>query len=108
MKLTLLDVETSNKIDFEIEDDQVTIWQWTEGNFSCDCNRAFQFSEELDDEMDERMRKNHPELKEWQSCCWGSKRFLVIKVDPIPKEFTIKDFNEDYPEALLDKFLEAK
>lgn len=108
MKITLLDTETLKKVEFEVYDDWQTIWQWTEGNFGCDCNRAFQFSEELDEEMNRRMRKNHPELKEWQSCCWGSKRFLVINVNPMPEGKTIKDFNEDYPQELLNKFLEMK
>lgn len=58
--------------------DESFFW-WTEGNGSCDCNRARAFG--LDDEMEAQQHRDKPELKEWQSVCYGCKRFIAIDVE---------------------------
>lgn len=60
-------------------------FDWSEGNYSCDCNRA--------------LFMGFPEL----SHC-GHSNFLVIDSDD--PGFNLRQWNEDYPEDLIKK--EAK
>lgn len=60
-------------------DDQSVYW-WTEGNGACDCNRAIHF-EGVAEEMWKQQHADKPELKEWQSLCYGCKRFIAIDVE---------------------------
>lgn len=101
MKLTLLDTKTgkTKEIDSRFND-----WWWAEGNGSCDCNRVNEFG--FAEKFEKEYRKENPKLynprKPWQKCCFGCKRFLIIKTDSI--EYTIKEFNSDYPSELVDKY----
>ncbi len=97
--MNVIVVDTTSGLKVESRDtlfrDQ-DIWWWTEGNGSCDCNRAKMFPEEIDVEMDAKMRKDHPELKEHQSYCYGEERFVVIAVNPMPRGYNLDDFNDGY------------
>lgn len=59
-------------------DDHSFYW-WTEGNGACDCNRAIHF-EGVAEEYEERIHREHPELHEGVSLCYGWKRFIAIDV----------------------------
>lgn len=72
---TFLDLRTGKTAQGSDE----SVYWWTEGNGSCDCNRATHF-DGADEEMDAAMRKEHPELEEWQDLCYGCKRFIAIDV----------------------------
>ena len=59
-------------------------WDWTEGNWSCDCNRRGLF-----------------DVEEREDCV--SERFLVVSAEPILDGWTLGEFNEDYPVELLHR-----
>lgn len=80
MKLTLLDTQTGEQKEIETYEDP---WCWSEGNWSCDCNRTLYFEAHPND----------------SGCCIGSKRFIITKADTT--EYTLRELNQDYPEALL-------
>ena len=82
VKVTILDTLTKNTKIVK----GVTIWSWTQGNWSCDCNRRPYFN-----------------LEEESDFCLGAKRFLVIEVDPMPESYTIDEFNLDYSKALIEE-----
>ena len=75
------------------------VFWWTDGNGSCDCNRAMVCGKE--DEMDAEMRRQYPDLKEWQGFCYGCKRFVAIDVtgdfEGMSKEELLFALNSDYP-----------
>ena len=104
MNITVLDTVSGKKV--ESRDSQFndcSVWWWTEGNGGCDCNRAILFPE-IDEEMDAKMRSDHPEIESHYSYCYGEKRFLIINVDLMPEGYTLADFNDGYPDKLLRKF----
>ena len=111
MKVTVLDIVTGEKENSEgTQFEDCDVYWWTEGNGACDCNRAKLFSEKIDNEMDGQMRLEHPELKEWQSInintvCYGEKRFLIIEVEPMPEGYTLEDFNDGYPNEMIEKYI---
>ena len=70
-------------------DDQSVYW-WTEGNGSCDCNRMIHFDEATQEEMHTAQALAHQELQPHQSVCFGCKRFIAIDV-----EETDTDRNEE-------------
>ncbi len=105
MNVIVLDTITGQKIESEqTHFKDYDIWWWTEGNGGCDCNRAMMFTDDIDDAMEAQMREANPELKEHQSYCYGEKRFLVVAVDPMPKSYTLLDFNDGYSDSILTKF----
>ena len=65
-------------------------WWWTDGNGSCDCNRAYQFmtEEEVNDAPD-------------TGFCDGCQRYLIIGASEGP----LSDYNHGYPPELLEKYL---
>jgi hypothetical protein len=75
------------------------VFWWTEGNGSCDCNRAIVCGKE--DEMDAAMRAKHPELKNWQRYCFGCKRFVAADVagdfEGMTKDELLTALNSEYP-----------
>lgn len=60
----------------------LTVYDWTEGNWSCDCNRATYFGAN----------------KLVADVCRGAERYVIAEVDPMPAGYTIRDFNRDYPD----------
>ena len=93
---TLLDIETGETKECVTWDWDV-FW-WTDGNGACDCNRAHAMGKH--DEMDARMRAQHPNLRAWQSNCYGCKRFLVVEVhgdlEGLTREEVIREANSEY------------
>ena len=100
MKATVLDTETGERRTSE----GIRTFEWEENNWSCDCNRAKLFGDEVDLEMDRRMRVQHPDLLPHQADCWGCKRFLVVAQEPEGDEdwdTTLTELNAGYPAELL-------
>lgn len=98
MKVTLLDTQTGNKRTF---DSSFSPFWWAEGNGACDCNRAIKMG--CDEELDRAMREDYPEIKGWQSYCYGAKRILIIETDC--DEYSLEEFNADYPDELKAAYL---
>jgi hypothetical protein len=55
----------------------ITLWEWTEGNWSCDCNRESFFGQQTDGRC-------------------TSTRYRVTSVEGMPEGYTLEDFNGDY------------
>ncbi len=87
MKATLLDTVTGHRWQHY---DGITPFQWSEGNWSCDCNR------------------HPPGEEDWPegpSTCEGRKRFLVVSAEPEDGEthYALAELNPGYPPELLRK-----
>jgi hypothetical protein len=71
-------------------DCEADIFWWSEGNGSCDCNRALTFDSKIEEEL---------EVK-FGDYCYGCERFVVIDVkgdlEGLTKEEVIKLCNEGY------------
>lgn len=79
MTVTLRDTQTGEQINVDDPDDS---WCWTEGNWSCDCNRCFDSGHDGSDNCE-------------------SVRYLVIASDH--PEFDFDRWNHDYPQELREK-----
>ena len=105
MWVTLCDVMTGQIVD--VPSQNSSMYWWEDGSGSCDCNRASYISEELDDFLEKEQRKAFPELKEWQSYCYGCERVLVVDVhgdfEGSTHDEVLARVNIDYPEALRVK-----
>ena len=102
MRATVLDTETGERRTSE----GIRSFEWAENNWSCDCNRAKLFGEDVDREMYRRMRERHPELLSHQSYCFGCKRFVVIAAEPDGDddyEYTLRELNAEYPVELMPR-----
>lgn len=102
---TLFDLRTGKTA----KGDDMSVFWWTEGNGSCDCNRAHAF-EGVHKGMEVEQHLDKPELEEWQSVCYGCKRFIAIDVEgdlnsydhdglnpqPQTKEQILVAMNSDY------------
>lgn len=90
MKMTLLDLKTGKTA--VADDPSLGTFQWSDNNWSCDCNRANYFN--LSDEEEEQMDR------EAGGFCLGSKRFFVIAAEcngPDDYEIPLEQYNEGYP-----------
>lgn len=77
VKVTVLDTETGEtKVN-----DEHSAFEWTDNNWSCDCNRELLFRPRDDD-------------SKWGTCL-GSKRYIVVAVEG--SEQPLVEFNSDYP-----------
>lgn len=85
MTATLLDTYTGETR----EVDGINEYSWTDGNWSCDCNRMMYFGRE--DESGN---------------CVGCHRYLVVKADFKPDDVicSLRALNSSYPKALLKKY----
>ena len=101
MTLTLLDTQTGETVDV---DSQFSAFWWAEGNGACDCNRINKFPA-AEHKLEVAQRQAHPELQEWQSLCYGCERILIIAAES--DEYTLDEFNEDYPQALKAQWLKV-
>lgn len=77
VKVTILDTLTGKTAQV---DDYPEMF-WTESNGSCDCNRG----------------------QEGGEC--KAERYLIIKVEPMPVGLTLYDFNQYYPDDLIERFI---
>lgn len=78
----LCDIETGQKVQVG---DSIWLWNWTDGNWCCDCNRAAYFGGDVDEEMDRR----------YPGHCAGHRRFVAIDIRG--------DYKEEERLSLLDK-----
>lgn len=86
---TILDIVSGQVREYKCDytpSDVGSYYTWTEGNFSCDCNRHMSFDKE----------EIHFEQRE--GFCDGCNRFVVVKVDPMPRGYTVDEFNSGYSE----------
>ncbi len=100
MKATVLDTETGERRTSE----GISTFQWEENNWSCDCNRATFFGDDVDAEMDRRMRECNSDLLSHQSVCFGCQRFLVSASESEGEDdyaCTLAELNAGYPADLL-------
>lgn len=92
MKVVLLDTKTGERVQSR---EDIYSFQWTDNNWSCDCNRRFSFN--LSDE-DEAELDAH-------EFCLGCHRFLVVDAEitaPLDwLDLTLKELNEGYLIELL-------
>lgn len=72
MFVKLLDRDTQKTVDASLFSD-ASVYHWTEGNGSCDCNRILEFND-----VDEL--KYHHEIGVHVMECLGNRRFLVVDV----------------------------
>lgn len=91
----------------------MSVFWWTEGNGSCDCNRALAFPE-IRAEMTAQMRKKLARhAMEGATVCYGTKRFIAIDVEgalvdeaydgektPVTKEHILMCMNLEYANKL--------
>lgn len=99
MKVTLLDTKTG---EVSTPDDQFRSWVWTDGNWSCDCNRVMYF----DDENGTIEHEMMDELGLEGGICLGCHRFLVIAAERnMDHDYTttLKELNDGYPMELLER-----
>ena len=87
MKLKLLDTQTGKTI--IVNAPEISEWDWIEGNWSFDRNRARCFKG-----------------IDWVTYyCIGCKRFLVVKLYDYLGSYTLREFNYNYPDELLNEYL---
>lgn len=79
--LTLLDTKTGETR--AVESVGNWVFDWTQNNWSCDCNRQRYFG-----------------FDDFTGYCMDQKRFLVIAVDPMPDGVELWEFNDGYPVSL--------
>ena len=77
-KLKLLDTKTGR---FKAIESHFDPEWWAEGNGSCDCNRSIVFGREAE-----------------FGNCHGCFRYLIVEAET--EEYTIEEFNRDYPDEL--------
>lgn len=84
MRATVFDTESGIKCTTDGPDS----FEWAENNWSCDCNRASCFGQDIG------------------SVC-QSNRFLVIdaKFNPGEREYSLNELNSGYPKDVFDKFV---
>jgi hypothetical protein len=70
------------------------IWEYTEGNWSCDCNRCLSFGKELELKLVQQHGRGY---------CFGNERIIVIDLveedgdfEGYPKEDLISEMNRGY------------
>lgn len=87
MRATVLDTESG----IQCTTDGPDSFEWAENNWSCDCNRASLFRQDIG------------------SVC-QSKRFPVIdaKFNPGEREYSLNELNSGYPKDVFDKFIKKE
>lgn len=79
IKVELLDLVTGERKWTDETWSKFCTWWWTEGNGSCDCNRALAFDHDGEDQCE-------------------TVRYVVVDVKPLLKGYTLDDFNIGYPD----------
>ena len=100
--VTLLDTETRV---IRKDEDARSIYYWSDGNGSCDCNRVGVFDDAVQEAMDAAQHARLPTLLPAHQVCFGSHRFVIVYVHgdcggAAPAE-VLAMMNEDYPPGLL-------
>lgn len=89
IKVKILDIRTGNTL----VDDRFSHYWWYEGNGSCDCNRSL-FMKQAGIDV--------PPYEEYEGICSGCRYFLIVEAPTTC--YSLREFNEGYPEELLRKF----
>jgi len=101
MKVTLKDIKTGAIASHPHED--FDLWWWSNGNGSCDCNRAYAFGQSVVEELEAEYGRN---------TCYGAHRFIAIdfsmNIDSAEREASIaytteeilKEINNEYEETI--------
>lgn len=88
---TILDIQTKQRR--TVPDQEASVFWWTEGNGSCDCNRSIAMGYSLGP----------------AGSCLGNLRFLVVDVhgdlEGWDKAEVLAEANRDYPKELVQKFI---
>lgn len=69
MRIKLKDIKTGVEVWSKMD---ANLFWWAEGNGSCDCNRALEF----DDSVDEELASIYGE-----GYCYGSERLIAVDID---------------------------
>lgn len=89
MNVELYDTKTGRT---GVSDYDHSLWWWSEGNGSCDCNRAHLIGDDIYREMTAQFGKN---------ICMGSSRIIAVNVsgdlEGETKESALLMINDDYP-----------
>lgn len=90
---TLLDIKTGKTV--TAKDSESSVFWWTEGNGSCDCNRAAEFDDDIYDEIAQQFEEN---------VCFGCHRIVAIDahgdLESCSKEDVLEWMNDGYPDNL--------
>lgn len=94
MHPTILDTHTGECV--TLSNWEASVFWWTEGNGSCDCNRAIAMGHENPD-------SNKGEVE----ACLGCARYIAIDVhgdlEGIRKDDVLQMMNEGYPQELISQ-----
>ncbi len=95
---TILDTKTGQTETFQSDDGfEFSVFWWTEGNGSCDCNREFGTADEEDDDL------TPEEIEAWPHIC-RRRRFVAIDVggnlEGYGKAEIPQMMNQKYPEYI--------
>lgn len=95
MYVTIIDTETEERR--VLADLVASVFWWTEGDGSCDCNRA--------------IAMGHKELVGNREACLGHRRFVAVDVhgdlEGRDKADVLHEMNEGYPAELVRKYVSA-
>ena len=103
MKVTLLDTKTGERRDCSDWHDgaEFGVYWWSEGNGSCDCNRALAFDLTEDEDYQEEQRLA---LGLERNTCLGAERWLIVDVhgdlEGQTRDQVLAEANGDYPDGL--------
>ena len=88
MKPTYFDIKTGRTV---VSEEDYSLYVLSVGNWSCDCNRAAELGDDIDDELTEKFGVNG---------CFGAKRIIVIDVsgdlEGLSKEDALAEINQRY------------
>lgn len=93
---TLLDTKTGKVVALQyVDNHEFSVFWWSQGNGSCDCNRSSRFGQEVVDELNAEFG---------EESCFGSNRFVAIDangdLEGLTKDEVLDKLNCDYPESL--------
>lgn len=99
MWVTLYDVVTG--VAKACPDCDLPVKEWTDGDWSCDCNRALLFDPRIAEALDAQQHAAAPGMPEVLHYCYGEERFYVVDVagdlEGMTKANVIAACNQDYP-----------
>ena len=89
--VVVLDTQTGERSNSKDEEMNFSYWWWSDGNGSCDCNRALLFDRPDDD----------------SGLCAGGKRYVIVAAtDAQGNALSMQDLrelNQSYPDLLVEE-----